>query len=123
MSEIITPNTKSQEPLLPAPGAPFRFPAKPISADMVNEAYRLFGIWVRANAISVVTAESEAEKHNTALALSQFFLQHGGELIGAWITIHNEYEPILRAFTPIVGRSVDHINAVAAAQAAATPKK
>lgn len=116
MSEIIqTP--QSAAPLLPAPGSPIRFPARPVSADMINEAYRLFGIWVRANAISVVTPESEAEKVNAATQLGQFFLQHGGELLGAWITIHNEYEPILRAFAPVVGRSVEHLNAMAAAQA------
>jgi hypothetical protein len=86
---------------------------------MVNAAHQVFGVWVRANAIGLVTAESEAQKATSASQLAQFFLQHGGEMLGAWITIHNEYEPILRAFTPVVGRAVDHINAVAAQQQAA----
>lgn len=115
---IITPNSPPAEPLMPVPGSPIRFPAKPLTAEMINEAFRLFGIWVRANAVSVVTPQSEAEKQQTAAALVQFFLQYGGETLGAWVTIRNEYEPILRAFTPIVGRTIDHLNAVAAQQQA-----
>lgn len=111
---IITPT--ATEPLLPAPGDPIRFPVKQLTADMINEAHRLFGIWVRANAIAVVTSDGEAAKQSAANQLGQFFLQHGGELLGAWITIHNEYEPVLRAFMPLVGRSIDHLNQIAAAQ-------
>lgn len=122
MSEIITPETQPQEPLLPVPGSPFRFPSRPVTAAQINEAYRLFHIWARANAITVVTPQSEQEKQTVALQLSQFFMQYGGEMIGAWVTMHNEYEPILRAFTPVVGRAVEHMNAVAAAQQGA-PKQ
>lgn len=64
---------------------------------------------IHSSVVKKVTDEGEIEAATTYLA--QNFLQHAGEFLGTWITVANEYEPLVSAWAGFNNRVAGFIAA------------
>jgi hypothetical protein len=61
---------------------------------------------IHASPLKKVTDDAELESATTYLA--QNFLQHAGEFLGTWITVANEYEPLVSAWATFNARTAGY---------------
>jgi hypothetical protein len=90
---------------------------KPVTHELINN---MLAAIRRINSIHTAeikrpTDDSELEQATTYLA--QNFLAHAGEFLGTWITVANEYEPLVASWASFNARTAGY---AAQKQAAAT---
>lgn len=50
------------------------------------------------------TAEMDAEQKQLTQSLGNRLLQHSGEFLNAWLTVYNEYAPLVRGVSSLLAR-------------------
>lgn len=52
----------------------------------------------------IIDPKNEAEVLGLKKFLGEFFLEHGNELVGCWIAVRQEYEPMIQTIERIANR-------------------
>lgn len=126
MSKIITPAPTQEE--TPAP-SPIVTSLNRLTLERAQEMHQLLSDYRKFKDQTLHTRESDAAREGTTAALMAMLLEYAPELLGAWVTIKEEYEPLCNGINKIFQR-IDtnrfaHMQRLqAAAEAAAkVPKK
>jgi hypothetical protein len=72
-----------------------------------NDFVELAGAVHRLNelqSLSILSKDTEAELRGLQAYLTTTVTKFAPELLGAWAAVHNEYEPIIRAFAVLTSR-------------------
>lgn len=83
------------------------------------EAQRIIGAYARLkelNAASITTPKEDAEKAGLQNFLTGAFFQHAEEFFGCWVTLNQEYIPLITGFTGLLNRALARIDAHAKAR-------
>jgi hypothetical protein len=59
---------------------------------------------------TIINPKAEAEIIGLKKFLSEIYMEHGAELVGSWVIIHQEYQPLVTTLERIFNR-VRNINA------------
>lgn len=107
---IITPDSK------PAPStAPEKQEVSHVEQLTKAEAERLLGAFARLHELEdtkIVTPTSEAEKKGIQIFLSKSFHRIGPQLLGSYLTLKGEYEPLVLTFSLFFRRVLGNVNAM-----------
>jgi len=81
---------------------------KPLTHEKIND---MLAAIRRINAIhtqAIKQQSDQAELESATTYLAQSFLQHAGEFLGTWITVANEYEPLVAAWASFNSRTAGY---------------
>lgn len=106
MSQIITPNSDK---------APSTAPEKVSQVEQLNkfEAERLLGAFARLHELedkSIITPNGEAEKKGIQLFVTNSLLKVGPQLLGSYLTLRGEYEPLVQTFSLFFRRVLANVS-------------
>lgn len=114
MSTIITPDSVKQAP--PSTGNAEQVISH-VEQLSKHEAERLLGAFARLHELEdtkVITPTSDAEKRGIQAFLSNSFLRIGPGLLGSYLTLKGEYEPLVLTFSLFFRRVLGNVNAMEA---------
>lgn len=78
-----------------------------------HEAERLLGAFARLHELEdtkIITPTSDAEKRGIQAFLSNSFLRIGPQLLGSYLTLKGEYEPLVLTFSLFFRRVLTNVN-------------
>jgi hypothetical protein len=113
MSKIITPDNDAQQAVQPAS----------LSRQRFNEIAGALARLAEINENTILSPTVEAELKGVREFLTNAFVQHGSEFLGAWNTLKEEYQPLLRAFAIVTSRVSGILIETERHRAAAAEKK
>lgn len=107
MSNIITPDSKAPSTAKEEPNA--------TQVEQLNkyEAERLLGAFARLHELEdqkIITPNGEAEKKGIKLFVTNSFLKVGPQLLGSYLTLKGEYEPLVLTFSLFFRRVLTNVN-------------
>ena len=70
---------------------------------------------------SIVEKDDAAERRGNEQFLNRALLEHAHELLGAWFTIRNQYQPLIQGFACLVSQADGVIARIKSAQEASKP--
>jgi hypothetical protein len=83
-----------------------------------DEAIKIRKAFLRLRELSdskIITKDSDAEKRLLTEYLNKSAVQHFNELMGCWFVVTREYQPLIDALIPLVGRAIQSMQQPAAA--------
>lgn len=78
---------------------------KTLTPQVGNELLNAFQRYHFLCGQTIVTEIAEAEKRGLKNYLDKTFMEYGANLIGCWIVMKNEYEPLIESIASLLGRA------------------
>lgn len=83
-----------------------------LNGDKMNQIIGAYARLKQIGQAKILTPKDEAEKQGLVNFLTGAFFAHAEEFFGCWVTLQNEYTPLITGVTGLLHRALSRIDSI-----------